>query len=406
MDFLQKLALNEHVKKDSPRDAIDKTGFDLLPQRLGFKKKKNRFGDYYIRLSQPQLHTPAADGWWRPLSPFGQGLKDSDEWLFAYDGFLYLDIETTSLSIGAGNSAFLVGIGYTRGRKFQVLQFLLHEYADEPAMLYAISRFSIGFQTLVTFNGHAFDIPMLQSRYDMNGLSASWLSLPNLDLYHLGRRVYSQQLQRFSLQSFEKEILGIQRDQDIPGKDIPAAYFAYQSRQEYADMQLVVAHHEQDIFSLGHLIIMLARRAANDQDSVVLFNLLYVLTQQKQWDKALKIAEQIMALVQRQSRKISSLVPSGKTQLTAKWSKRNSKEKYLSALMHVFFQYKMWDKVLVIAPFLADDKKSVKRLVYYYQFVAKDNAQCVQWLSKYLSLSGLTEREIKIAQKRLDRLSN
>ena len=53
---------------------------------------------------------------------------------------LFVDLETTGLSGGAGTVAFLVGCGWFDMGAFQVRQFLLTSYASERALLCAVAR--------------------------------------------------------------------------------------------------------------------------------------------------------------------------------------------------------------------------------------------------------------------------
>src|SRR5262245_20524646 len=78
---------------------------------------------------------------------------------------VFLDTETTGLSGGSGTVAFLVGVGRWSGSGFTVAQHLMRDYNEERAMLLGLQENLAGAQVLVTFNGKAFDIPLLQSRF-------------------------------------------------------------------------------------------------------------------------------------------------------------------------------------------------------------------------------------------------
>jgi uncharacterized protein YprB with RNaseH-like and TPR domain len=67
---------------------------------------------------------------WRP--PSGEGTLAKT---------IFLDLETTGLSGGAGTVAFLVGCGWFDLGAFQVRQFLLTSYAAERALLAAVADF-------------------------------------------------------------------------------------------------------------------------------------------------------------------------------------------------------------------------------------------------------------------------
>ncbi len=81
------------------------------------------------------------------------------------DGLLFLDTETTGLAGGAGTLAFLVGVGTFTAEGFRLRQYFLRDPAEEAAMLHALLEDLEAATGLVTFNGQAFDLPLLESRY-------------------------------------------------------------------------------------------------------------------------------------------------------------------------------------------------------------------------------------------------
>src|SRR3972149_11167262 len=81
---------------------------------------------------------------------------------------VYLDTETTGLGSAAGTLAFLVGIGRGDGASFRVRQLVLPDHADEPALLAALKAEIPADACLVTYNGRAFDWPLLVARYRLH----------------------------------------------------------------------------------------------------------------------------------------------------------------------------------------------------------------------------------------------
>ena len=51
--------------------------------------------------------------------------------------------------------------------------------------------------TIVTFNGKSFDLPLLESRMIMNRIRVHVTDIPHLDLLHAARRVYKLRLGRW-----------------------------------------------------------------------------------------------------------------------------------------------------------------------------------------------------------------
>ena len=132
---------------------------------------------------------------------------------------LYLDTETTGLG-GSGTVAFLVGLGYLTDNGFEVHQFLMRDYPEEPYLLKHVAAGLGKFDVLCTFNGTTFDVPLLESRLLMNRMDRSCLDLPHLDLLHMCRRLWKLRLGRCNLGRLEEVILGKPREEDMesPGR--------------------------------------------------------------------------------------------------------------------------------------------------------------------------------------------
>jgi hypothetical protein len=167
-------------------------------------------------------------------------------------GLLFLDTETTGLAGGAGTLAFLVGVGTFTAEGFRLRQYFLRDPADEAAMLHALLEDLDGASGLVTFNGQAFDLPLLESRYII-GLRRrrGLLEVPHLDLLHPSRRLWSRALPDCSMGTIEQHVLHLHRsEEDVPGALIPALYLEYLRTGATAGMQRVIYHNTMDVLSL------------------------------------------------------------------------------------------------------------------------------------------------------------
>ena len=166
---------------------------------------------------------------------------------------LYLDTETTGLG-GSGTVAFLVGMGFLTDNGFEVHQFLMRDYPEEPYLLKHVAAGLGKFDVLCTFNGTTFDVPLLESRFLMNRMSRNCLDLPHLDLLHMCRRLWKLRLGRCNLGRLEEVILGKPRTDDLPGSEVPARYFAYLKTKQLSMLDDVLKHNAQDIASLCVLL--------------------------------------------------------------------------------------------------------------------------------------------------------
>ncbi len=171
---------------------------------------------------------------------------------------LFLDTETTGLSRGTGTVAFLVGVGYFTDRHFVVEQFLMRDYDEEPFVLEEINRLLQSFPVLVTFNGRTFDMPILQNRLLMNRYPDAVRGV-HADVLYPSRRVWKLRLRQCTLQRLEESVLGITREDDLPGALIPQTYFQYLKNGDFEPVRRIMVHNRQDIVSLSQLFFFLCR---------------------------------------------------------------------------------------------------------------------------------------------------
>ncbi len=183
-------------------------------------------------------------------------------------GLVFLDTETTGLAGGTGTVAFLIGIGIVEGARFVIRQYFLRDYPEEKAVLQALAEALEPRGGLVTFNGKTFDAPLLQTRYALARLHSPLDRLVHLDLLHPARRLWKLRLESCELKHLEKEILGIAREGDVDGSEIPGIYFDYLRTGDARGLQPVFFHNALDIVTLAALTVELARIIAEgDQAS-------------------------------------------------------------------------------------------------------------------------------------------
>lgn len=164
-----------------------------------------------------------------------------------------LDTETTGLSSGAGTLAFLVGLGWWEGDRFRQIQLLCPDHADEPALLAALEQSIPSDAWLVTYNGRGFDWPLLTTRYRMAGRAAP-AHAGHLDLLTHVRRLFRHRLGDARLQTVEREMLGIHRQDDVAGWEIPDRFLAFVRGGPADPVGAIVAHNAEDVRSLARLL--------------------------------------------------------------------------------------------------------------------------------------------------------
>ena len=195
---------------------------------------------------------------------------------------VYLDTETTGLAGGTGTCAFLIGIGAADGSGFRVRQFFLRDFTEEKAALAALAEALEPYQLLVTFNGKSFDVPLLETRYTLARMRSPFARLVHLDLLHPARCLWKLRLESCQLKNLERELLGIARNGDVPGSEIPQIYFDYLRTRSAKGLQPVFFHNALDIVTLAALTVEVGQaiaKAGDDEncDSRDLFSLSRVL---------------------------------------------------------------------------------------------------------------------------------
>jgi uncharacterized protein YprB with RNaseH-like and TPR domain len=168
--------------------------------------------------------------------------------------YIFLDIETLGLF---SRPIILFGVGFLEHGKLVVRQYLLRDIAEEPAALLAtMDHFSSDHPALVTFNGKAFDAPYISDRLAYYGMGAL-IGIPHFDVLHFSRRRWKDKFPSLRLSALEKEVLGVRRDNDIPGQMVPEFYETYLRSGNCGPLVPVVEHNRQDVISLAKLFFLL-----------------------------------------------------------------------------------------------------------------------------------------------------
>jgi uncharacterized protein YprB with RNaseH-like and TPR domain len=181
----------------------------------------------------------------------------------------FLDTETTGLAGGTGTYAFLVGVGSIEPAGFRLRQFFMRDYGDEPSMLSRLSAHLSHFDVLITYNGKAFDQPLLETRYRMSRARHPFDRMEHLDLLFGARRLWKLRLESCRLVDLEGQILGVERQGDLPGEMIPYVYFDYLRTKEAFRLVPIFHHNAIDILSLACLTAIVPFAFRSPEDAAV-----------------------------------------------------------------------------------------------------------------------------------------
>jgi uncharacterized protein YprB with RNaseH-like and TPR domain len=163
----------------------------------------------------------------------------------------FIDTETTGLAGGAGTLVFLIGVGVCEAEDFVVRQYFLSEPAHERALWQALLTDLAPRAGWITFNGKAFDLPLIESRLTMTRQRGALGQRPHLDLLMPARRLYRGRLPSCALGDIERGVFKIAReDDDVPGWLIPQLYNDYLRTGNPREMRRVIYHNTVDILSM------------------------------------------------------------------------------------------------------------------------------------------------------------
>jgi uncharacterized protein YprB with RNaseH-like and TPR domain len=177
---------------------------------------------------------------------------------------VYLDIETTGLSGGAGTVPFLVALGTFDGGgdgTFHLWQAFLRHPGEEAAALAEVAARIRAADGVVSFFGKSFDRHRLEDKMRVHRIAPPFGGKPHLDLYHPLARLYRGAFADTRLGTLERELCGVERGHDLPGSLAPAAWFDFLAERPHA-LEAVFRHNELDVLSLPALAVHLARARA------------------------------------------------------------------------------------------------------------------------------------------------
>lgn len=174
----------------------------------------------------------------------------------------FLDTESSGLAGGTGTYAFMVGVGRflssgleSNGQMiFRVEQVFMRDPSEEPALLEALAGCLAPARALVTFNGKAFDAPLLATRYAMHAIPCPFAGFAHLDILPLARRLWRDRLPSRALKYLEENVLMAPRTaEEVPGYEIPSLYFDYLRSRNAGPLKGVFYHNAIDIVALAAL---------------------------------------------------------------------------------------------------------------------------------------------------------
>jgi len=169
------------------------------------------------------------------------------------ENLVIFDIETTGLS-HQFTKVILVGIiTYIEG-ELNLTQILCESEAEEKELLIAILPYFQNNKHYISFNGNAFDIPYLNSRFKFNNIDYQISKHYSFDILKFVREhKQALNLENYKLKTIEAH-LGIHREDTISGKESVELYKIYAETGEIPLRDKILLHNYEDIL---HMIPLL-----------------------------------------------------------------------------------------------------------------------------------------------------
>ncbi|MGZ7160833.1 MAG: ribonuclease H-like domain-containing protein, partial [Methanobacterium sp.] len=172
--------------------------------------------------------------------------------------FIFLDIET----LGLFNSPIiLLGIAKVSENNINVKQYLSRSLSEEKAVLDAFISNVDPDSAFVTFNGQTFDLPFIRNRMRYFNLKKD-VDHTHFDVLHYSRREWSEELMNCQLQTLEKHLFNIVREDDVPSGLVPEFYQEYIKTGNVGPIIPIIKHNEQDIITVAMIFSRLHEKYA------------------------------------------------------------------------------------------------------------------------------------------------
>ncbi len=172
---------------------------------------------------------------------------------------LFVDTETTGLAGGTGTIPFLIGLAWFEDESLRIEQLVLRQPGEEAPMLKRVAERIAESSCLVTYNGKSYDWPLLRTRFVLHRVPT--VTPPaHLDLLHCARRVFKRRLGQVRLVHLEAQVLGMHREHDIDGAEIPQRFWDFVRGADGSALAPVIEHNANDLVALAAIVVSLAER--------------------------------------------------------------------------------------------------------------------------------------------------
>jgi hypothetical protein len=164
---------------------------------------------------------------------------------------LFFDIETTGLN-PKNSKIVMIGVMYLENNSFNLKQ-LFSEENSENQVIYEFLALLKKKKYIITYNGNSFDLKFIKYRSKYHNLQLSLENKCLIDLYSIFRKNSNRfKTKNLKLKTME-EFLGINRKDNISGKDFIRLYNSYLLKPKIEYLELMWLHNYEDVVNLPEL---------------------------------------------------------------------------------------------------------------------------------------------------------
>lgn len=170
---------------------------------------------------------------------------------------LFVDIETTGLSPSTA-SIYLMGCCYYDQGEWMIRQWLCETPEQEKDLLEAFVSHMQDYKTLIHFNGNQFDLPFIEKRASIHGISISFEGMNGIDIY---KRIYPyRHFLRLSncKQKTLEDFLSIHREDIYTGGELISVYKSFCKTKDAKALDLLLQHNRDDVYGMIRLLPILS----------------------------------------------------------------------------------------------------------------------------------------------------
>lgn len=168
---------------------------------------------------------------------------------------IFYDIETTGFKRNR-DRIYLIGTLAKINGKFILKQYLTESQEEEKILIKKFLEDIEGFETLISFNGEAFDKGFIEERAKKYKIPVDLDKYKSLDIYKIIKsQSYLLEVENFKLKTLERHI-GIFREDVFTGGELISIYYEFENGKRDLE-KIILLHNEEDILNMPNLFLIL-----------------------------------------------------------------------------------------------------------------------------------------------------